>query len=121
MSMVRISLLGPPRLDRNGEPVELDTRKTVALVAYLAMTGEITLRGDVLPVGGIKEKVLAAHRAGIGEVMLPHTNEKDLADIPESVRKTMRFKLVRAMSEVLETALEEHSDDQPPALASTDS
>ena len=86
----------------------------------LAMTGEITLRGDVLPVGGIKEKVLAAHRAGIGEVMLPHTNEKDLSDIPESVRKTMRFKLVRAMSEVLETALEEHSDDHPPALASTD-
>jgi ATP-dependent Lon protease len=87
----------------------------------LAMTGEITLRGDVLPVGGIKEKVLAAHRAGIGEVMLPHTNEKDLSDIPESVRKTMRFKLVRAMSEVLETALEEHSDDHQPALASTDS
>ena len=86
----------------------------------LAMTGEITLRGDVLPVGGIKEKVLAAHRAGIGEVMLPHTNEKDLSDIPESVRKTMRFKLVRAMSEVLETALEEHSDDHPPALVSTD-
>jgi len=86
----------------------------------LAMTGEITLRGDVLPVGGIKEKVLAAHRAGIGEVMLPHTNEKDLSDIPESVRKTMRFKLVRAMSEVLETALEEHSDDHPSALASTD-
>ena len=84
----------------------------------LAMTGEITLRGDVLPVGGIKEKVLAAHRAGIGEVMLPHTNEKDLSDIPESVRKTMRFKLVRAMSEVLETALEEHSDDHQPALAS---
>jgi ATP-dependent Lon protease len=87
----------------------------------LAMTGEITLRGDVLPVGGIKEKVLAAHRAGIGEVMLPHTNEKDLSDIPESVRKTMRFKLVRAMSEVLETALEEHSDDHQSALASTDS
>ncbi len=86
----------------------------------LAMTGEITLRGDVLPVGGIKEKVLAAHRAGIGEVILPHTNEKDLLDIPKSVRNTMRFKLVRAMSEVLETALEEHSDDQPPALASTD-
>ncbi|MDH3964207.1 MAG: endopeptidase La [Deltaproteobacteria bacterium] len=86
----------------------------------LAMTGEITLRGDVLPVGGIKEKVLAAHRAGIGEVMLPHTNEKDLSDIPESIRKSMRFKLVRAMSEVLETALEEQSDDHPPAFASMD-
>lgn len=86
----------------------------------LAMTGEITLRGDVLPVGGIKEKVLAAHRAGIGEVILPHTNEKDLSDIPESIRKSMRFKLVRAMSEVLETALEEQSDDHPPAFASMD-
>ena len=85
----------------------------------LAMTGEITLRGDVLPVGGIKEKVLAAHRAGIGEVMLPHSNEKDLADIPESVRKSMRFKLVRAMSEVLEAAFEEHPDD-PPVFATTD-
>jgi ATP-dependent Lon protease len=86
----------------------------------LAMTGEITLRGDVLPVGGIKEKVLAAHRAGIGEVILPHTNEKDLSDIPESIRKSMRFKLVRAMSEVLETALEEQADDHPPAFASMD-
>jgi ATP-dependent Lon protease len=86
----------------------------------LAMTGEITLRGDVLPVGGIKEKVLAAHRAGIGEVILPHTNEKDLSDIPESIRKSMRFKLVRAMSEVLETALEEQSDDHPTAFASMD-
>ena len=86
----------------------------------LAMTGEITLRGDVLPVGGIKEKVLAAHRAGIGEVILPHTNEKDLSDIPESIRKSMRFKLVRAMSEVLETALEEQTDDHPPAFASMD-
>jgi ATP-dependent Lon protease len=86
----------------------------------LAMTGEITLRGDVLPVGGIKEKVLAAHRAGIGEVILPHTNEKDLSDIPESIRKSMRFKLVQAMSEVLETALEEQSDDHPPAFASMD-
>ncbi len=75
----------------------------------LAMTGEITLRGDVLPVGGIKEKILAAHRAGIFEVMLPHSNEKDLADIPESIRKSMRFKLVRAMSEALEMALESHA------------
>ena len=75
----------------------------------LAMTGEITLRGDVLPVGGIKEKVLAAHRAGIREVILPQSNEKDLSDIPESIRESMRFKLVRAMSEALETALESHS------------
>ena len=85
-----------------GKPVRKD----------LAMTGEITLRGDVLPVGGIKEKVLAAHRAGIREVMLPHSNGKDLSDIPESIRKSMKFKLVRAMSEALETAFELHSPDK---------
>jgi ATP-dependent Lon protease len=72
----------------------------------LAMTGEITLRGDVLPVGGIKEKVLAAHRAGVREVILPQVNEKDLPDIPEPVRESMQFHLVRAMPEALEHALE---------------
>ena len=72
----------------------------------VAMTGEITLRGDVLPVGGIKEKVLAAHRAGIREVILPHVNEKDLPDIPEPIRKSMQFHLVRAMPEALELALQ---------------
>ena len=72
----------------------------------LAMTGEITLRGDVLPVGGIKEKVLAAHRAGIREVILPFVNQKDLPDVPEPVRKSMYFHLVRAMPEALEVALE---------------
>ena len=72
----------------------------------VAMTGEITLRGDVLPVGGIKEKVLAAHRAGIREVILPFVNAKDLPDVPEPVRKSMQFHLVRAMPEALEAALE---------------
>jgi ATP-dependent Lon protease len=72
----------------------------------VAMTGEITLRGDVLPVGGIKEKVLAAHRAGIREVILPHVNEKDLPDVPEQVREAMKFHLVRAMPDALEVALE---------------
>jgi ATP-dependent Lon protease len=72
----------------------------------LAMTGEITLRGDVLPVGGIKEKVLAAHRAGIREVILPHINDKDLPDVPEQVREAMKFHLVRAMPDALEVALE---------------
>jgi len=72
----------------------------------VAMTGEITLRGDVLPVGGIKEKVLAAHRAGIREVILPYVNEKDLPDIPEPVRQSMQFHLVPAMGEALEVALE---------------
>jgi len=70
------------------------------------MTGEITLRGDVLPVGGIKEKVLAAHRAGIREVILPFVNSKDLPDVPEAVRKSMQFHLVKAMPEALEVALE---------------
>ncbi len=60
------------------------------------MTGEITLRGKVLPVGGIKDKVLAAYRSGIREVVLPVENEKDLEDIPEDVRKEMQFHLVKA-------------------------
>jgi ATP-dependent Lon protease len=72
----------------------------------MAMTGEITLRGDTLPVGGIKEKVLAAHRAGIREVIIPSVNEKDLPDIPEPIRESMQFHLVRAMPEALELALE---------------
>ncbi|MDW8051189.1 MAG: endopeptidase La [Armatimonadota bacterium] len=71
----------------------------------VAMTGEITLRGRVLPVGGIKEKVIAAHRAGIYEVILPAENEADLEDIPEHVRERMTFHLVRHMDEVLPLAL----------------
>jgi ATP-dependent Lon protease len=71
----------------------------------VAMTGEITLRGRVLPVGGIKEKVLAAHRAGIKKVLLPHENKKDLDDIPENIKKKMEFVLVENMDEVLEHAL----------------
>src|SRR6516164_4016333 len=57
----------------------------------LAMTGEITLRGRVLPIGGLKEKALAAHRVGIRTVLIPAENEKDLADIPEKARKAMDF------------------------------
>jgi len=79
-----------------GRPVKKD----------LAMTGEITLRGLVLPVGGIKEKVLAAHRAGIRTVLLPKWNKKDLEEIPPHVRKEMEFKFVEDMMEVLRTALE---------------
>src|SRR5262249_36001702 len=71
----------------------------------LAMTGEITLRGRVLPVGGIKEKVLAAKRAGIETVLLPRRNEKDLEDVPESARSAMHFHFVDVMDEVLERAL----------------
>jgi ATP-dependent Lon protease len=72
----------------------------------LAMTGEITLRGKVLPVGGIKDKILAAYRAGIREVILPDENEKDLEDIPEDVRSEMQFHLVKEMDEVIPLALD---------------
>ncbi|HWN68454.1 MAG TPA: S16 family serine protease, partial [Haliangium sp.] len=71
----------------------------------IAMTGEITLRGRVLPVGGIKEKILAAHRAEIFEVLIPHENEKDLKDIPEQVMEQMKIHAVRHMDEVLKLAL----------------
>jgi ATP-dependent Lon protease len=71
----------------------------------VAMTGEITLRGRVLPVGGIKEKVLAAYRAGIREVILPDENEKDLEEIPEEVRDKMRYHFVAHMDKVLSNAL----------------
>jgi ATP-dependent Lon protease len=67
----------------------------------IAMTGEITLRGRILPVGGIKEKVLAAHRAGIHTILLPKRNEKDLADVPEAARKGMQFKFVETVDEML--------------------
>jgi len=72
----------------------------------VAMTGEITLRGKVLPIGGIKEKLLAAHRTGIRTVILPRDNEKDLADIPAYVQETITLKLVETMDEVLGIALE---------------
>ncbi len=72
----------------------------------VAMTGEITLRGLVLPVGGIKEKVLAARRAGIRQIILPARNEKDLEDIPEAIRQELTFHCVSRVYEVLERALE---------------
>jgi ATP-dependent Lon protease len=71
----------------------------------VAMTGEITLRGKVLPVGGIKEKVLAAHRAGIRAVILPRRNERDLEDVPEELRRQLSFTLVDDAEEVLRRAL----------------
>ncbi|HEY3937958.1 MAG TPA: endopeptidase La [Bryobacteraceae bacterium] len=79
---------------------------TIPVRCGIAMTGEITVRGRVLPIGGLKEKLLAAHRQGIFEVLLPRDNEKDLVDIPENIRKEMRFHFVFSMDEVLKIALE---------------
>ena len=72
----------------------------------LAMTGEITLRGKVLPIGGLKEKLLAAHRAGLFEVILPLENEKDVAEVPENLRREMKLHFVDNMDQVLAVALE---------------
>jgi ATP-dependent Lon protease len=87
----------------------------------IAMTGEITLRGKVLPIGGLKEKLLAAHRAGIFEAILPRGNEKDLADLPENLRSVMKLHFVDFMDEVLKIALEgplpEFREETPEALA----
>jgi ATP-dependent Lon protease len=71
----------------------------------VAMTGEITLRGRVLPIGGLKSKILAAHLSGARVVILPKKNEKDLRDIPEEIRKQMKLVLVDTMDQVLEAAL----------------
>ena len=80
-----------------GVPVRRDT----------AMTGEISLSGLVLPVGGIKEKVLAAHRAGITRIILPKANEKDLKEVPEEVHKAVQFILAERIDDVLRAAIEE--------------
>jgi len=84
----------------------------------VAMTGEITLRGKVLPIGGVKEKVLAAHRAGVTHIILPRDNEKDLADIPKNVMDTLSFHLVGTMDEVLKIALAGELPARLPAVVS---
>jgi ATP-dependent Lon protease len=76
------------------------------------MTGEITLRGEVLPIGGLKEKLLAAHRGGIKTVLIPHQNVKDLADIPENIKNHLDIHPVQWIDEVLTLALA----SQPVAL-----
>ncbi len=70
------------------------------------MTGEITLRGQVLPIGGLKEKALAASRAGLDTVIMPKRNEPDLDELPDEVRQKMRFVLVESVSDVFRAALE---------------
>ena len=87
----------------------------------IAMTGEITLRGKVLPIGGLKEKLLAAHRAGIFEAVLPEDNRKDLADLPDLLKTAMKLHFVEDMDQVLQIALEgklpELKEEKPEALA----
>ncbi|MGH2778323.1 MAG: S16 family serine protease, partial [Actinomycetota bacterium] len=84
--------------------VSLLTGRTVK--PLLGMTGEVTLQGKVLPIGGVKQKVLAAHRAGLTEVLLPMRNGGDLDDVPESVREEMTFHLVDDVRELLRIALD---------------
>ena len=90
------------------------------------MTGEITLRGNVLPIGGLKEKILAAHRGRVKKVLIPKENEKDMKDIPEKIQKDIEIKLVDHMDEVIVEAI--ISDDPilknfvvPPALIGSES
>ena len=77
----------------------------IPVKSTVAMTGEITLRGEVLPIGGLKEKLLAAHRGGIKQVLIPVDNEKDLVDIPENIKGKLDIKSVRWIDEVLQYAL----------------
>jgi ATP-dependent Lon protease len=78
------------------------------------MTGEITLTGNVLPIGGLKEKALAAQRAGINRLIIPRRNERDIDDIPEPLRKKMKFTLVDTVDEVLDAALQKRPRRSPP-------
>jgi ATP-dependent Lon protease len=86
---------------------------SIPVRADIAMTGEITVRGRVLPIGGLKEKLLAAHRQGIREAILPQDNERDLPDIPENIRKDMKLHFVTSMDQVLRLALESELDMAP--------
>src|SRR5690625_875176 len=77
----------------------------------VGMTGEITLRGRVLPIGGLKEKALSAHRAGLTTIILPAENERDIEDVPESIREDLTFVQVKHLDDVLKIALVEEKDE----------
>jgi ATP-dependent Lon protease len=94
--------------------VSLLTNRTVR--SDTAMTGEISLRGLVLPVGGIKEKVVAAARADLSTVILPARNRKDYDEIPESARNSLRFVWAERVEDVIEVALEPATESSPPSL-----
>ena len=81
------------------------------------MTGEITLRGRVLPIGGLKEKVLGAHRAGIRHIVIPQENEADVEDVPEEVAKQLVFHPVSALTDVLRIALHDGTELEAPPVA----
>lgn len=83
----------------------------------IAMTGEVTLRGRVLPIGGLKDKALAALRAGIGKIIIPEENQKDLVEIPEELRKKITFHPVKHMDEVIELTLGKISGRKTPPKA----
>jgi len=88
----------------------------------VAMTGEITLRGQVLPIGGVKEKVLAAHRAGLKRVVLPDQNRKDLEDIPASIRRKVDFDFIARMEDLADLVLEKdrvETGDEVPLTPTT--
>ena len=92
----------------------------IAVRREVAMTGEITLRGKVLPIGGVKEKLLAAHRAGTRTVILPRDNEKDLADIPAAIQQELNIRFVESMDEVLDLALESKIKARPVLVAKSE-
>ena len=83
----------------------------------VAMTGEITLRGEVLPIGGLKEKLLAAHRGGITTVLIPDENTKDLAEIPDNIKGRLEIKPVKWIDEVLQVALTSQPQPSPAVVA----
>jgi ATP-dependent Lon protease len=86
----------------------------------VAMTGEITLRGKVLPIGGVKEKLLAAHRIGVTTIVMPRENEKDLSDVPQAVLDTFAVHLVEYVDEVLKIALlPDAPEPQPEVVTET--
>jgi ATP-dependent Lon protease len=95
----------------------VSTLANIAARRDIAMTGEITLRGKVLPIGGLKEKVLAAHRAGLTKIILPKDNEKDLAEIPKNILDTLELYLVDTVDEVLKIAL---AEPMRPILSTSD-
>jgi ATP-dependent Lon protease len=81
---------------------------------HIGMTGEITLRGRILPIGGVREKVLAAHRAGLKTVLLPEKNMKDLIDLPKTARSELKIIPVKHMDDVLKLALSTEVVNEPP-------